>query len=325
MLSKQLHTIALTAYISVLCFRKIRCTATAVAQQTSGRVSHDALQRLLCNEQTQWSRQLWKRVKKFINAHPGGYLVIDDTVIGKATGSWKTEMTARLWSSSEKRYLYGQSVVVLLWTDGRTRVLLDIRFYVRGSGMTKLDLAQQMLRSANDRKLTPQAVLFDTWYASATMMKTIRTLGWHWVTKLKRNRCLDGVTRLEHRWRTTYGSTKATLAGGIEAFVAKDGTEFFATSLLHLKPREVKRAYRNRWMIEESIKLLKSEFGLQTCQARRIPTIRAHAFLCLIAFNHLEQFRVQHHLSTLYHIRSVLFNQPIPLQRPWNLDICSFA
>ena len=123
MLSKQLRLLALTACISVVCFRSVRFTATAVAGQTSGAVSHDTIQRFLALERAKWSRQLWKRVKKFVLKQHGGYLIIDDTVIGKDDGSWKTEMTAKLWSASEKRYLYGQSVVLLVWTDGRTRIL----------------------------------------------------------------------------------------------------------------------------------------------------------------------------------------------------------
>lgn len=108
------------------------------------------------------------------------------------------------------------------------------------------------------------------------------------VTKIKRNRRLDGSTRAEDRWRTTYASAPVTLSGGIEALVVKDGKEFFATSLVKLKPHEVKKLYRKRWMIEECIKLLKSEFGIETCQARTIPTIRAHAYVCLMSFNTLE-------------------------------------
>lgn len=325
MLSKQLHIVALTACLSVVCFRKIRFTATAVAAQTSGRVSHDAIQRLLSHEQTQWSRHLWKRVKKFMRKQHGGYLIIDDTVIGKDKDSWKTEMAAKFWSSSEKRYLYGQSVVLLIWTDGRTRVLLEIRFYVRGGNKTKHDLALEMLRSAKDRKSAATAVLFDSWYAAAGTMKAVRKLGWHWITKLKCNRKLNGTVRVEHRWKTTYGSAVAMLAGDIDALIVKDGKEFFATSLLQWKPKDVKKAYRKRWMIEECIKLLKSEFGFETCQARTIPAIRAHAYVCLMSFNTLELFRVKHKISTLYHIRSVLFNQPIPLQAAWNLHPSLFA
>lgn len=325
MLSKQLRQIALTACISVVCFRKVRFTATAVATQTSGAVSHDTIQRFLANERARWSRELWKRVKKFMKNRKGGYLIIDDTIIGKDDSAWKTEMTSKLWSSADKCFLYGQSVVLLIWTDGETRLLLDVRFKVKGSTKTKFDLALEMLRSAKDRKIAPDAVLFDSWYASAKFMTAIRKLGWHWVCKLKSNRKLNGETLVKHRWKTTFGSCRATLAGGIEALIVKDRRAFFATSQVTWTSKQVKNAYRKRWLIEEVIKLLKSEFGFTTCQARTIPAIQGHAYVCLISFNTLELFRVKHNLSTLYHIRSVLFNQPIPLQTAWNLNPSIFA
>jgi hypothetical protein len=70
----------------------------------------------------------------------------------------------------------------------------------------------------------------------------------------------------------------------------------------------------------EYIKLLKSEFALEICQARTVETIRAHAYICLMSFNKLEVFRTKHSLSTFYHIRLMLFNEPIPLQAAWKLD-----
>ena len=107
--------------------------------------------------------------------------------------------------------------------------------------------------------------------------------------------------------------------------IIKDGKEFFATSLLDWKPKQVKKTYRKRWVIEECIKLRQSEFALETCQARTVEPIRAHAYICLMSFNELELFRTKHDLSTLYHIRSVLFNEPIPLQTAWQLKPELFA
>jgi hypothetical protein len=78
-------------------------------------------------------------------------------------------------------------------------------------------------------------------------------------------------------------------------------------------------------VIDECSKLLKSEFALETCQARTVEPIRAHAYVYLMIFNELELFRTWHNISTLYHIRSVLFNEPIPLQTAWKLNPTLFA
>lgn len=61
--------------------------------------------------------------KEVFQNRKGGYLIVDDTVIGKDNSAWKTEMISKRWSSAEKRYLYGQSVILLIWTDDETRIL----------------------------------------------------------------------------------------------------------------------------------------------------------------------------------------------------------
>ena len=319
MITEELRNLALTACILVVCFRNVRFTATAIAGQTSGTVSHDAIQRALSRQGAEWSRKVWKKVKRSILPKiQNGYFIIDDTVICKEDTSWNTEMTSKLWCSSEKRYRYGQNVVLLIWTDGKTRHPIDLRFWVKGGGKTKLTLALDMLRVAKQRcgvGNRPKAVLFDSWYAAAELLLGIRSLGWDWICKIKRNRTLDGDIQVQHRWKTTYASCLTILNGGIKAQVIKDKDHFFATSLLHWKPDAIKKAYRKRWWIEEVIKVLKSELGFQTCQARSIDPIRAHAFICLMCFNELEKERCRRKKSTIGQVRSTLFNQPIPLNR----------
>ncbi|WML68219.1 MAG: hypothetical protein METHP_01816 [Methanoregula sp. SKADARSKE-2] len=48
-----------------------------------------------------------------------------------------------------------------------------------------------MLRAAKERKFQPGCVIFDSWYSSIANLKLIRTLKWHWCTRLKSNRLVD--------------------------------------------------------------------------------------------------------------------------------------
>ncbi|MDQ1252142.1 MAG: putative transposase [Euryarchaeota archaeon] len=45
-----------------------------------------------------------------------------------------------------------------------------------------------MLNKAEERGFRPEFVLFDTWYSSIKNLKAIRKKGWHWLTRLKKNR-----------------------------------------------------------------------------------------------------------------------------------------
>jgi hypothetical protein len=48
-----------------------------------------------------------------------------------------------------------------------------------------------MLMTAKERGFHPRFVAFDSWYSSLENLKAIRTHGWHWLTRLKKNRQVD--------------------------------------------------------------------------------------------------------------------------------------
>jgi IS4 transposase len=278
----------------------------------------------LLAKQRRWSRLLWNRFRHLV-ANKGGYLLIDDTVFSKEHSKTLPYLST-LWSASERRNLLGINVVVLVWTDGFTRVPLDLRFWCKEDDRSKLDLAIDMLRVVKQRwDISPDAVMFDSWYAAAKLLKAITRLGWHWVTKLKKNRLLDGTTPVSQRWKTTYGSTIAQLCGKITALVVKDGDHYLATSRLDSKPKAVKKAYAKRWAIEEVFKILKSELHIESCMARSKTAVKAHAYIVLMAFCQLEQERIRHNISTIYELRATLFNMPVPDKLYWNLTLTNAA
>lgn len=48
-----------------------------------------------------------------------------------------------------------------------------------------------MIKAANDRHFHPECVIFDSWYASIENLKLIRSMEWHWFTRLKSNRLVN--------------------------------------------------------------------------------------------------------------------------------------
>jgi hypothetical protein len=48
-----------------------------------------------------------------------------------------------------------------------------------------------LLKTAQQRGFTPRYVCFDGWYSALENLKLIRTLGWHWLTRLKQNRLVN--------------------------------------------------------------------------------------------------------------------------------------
>src|ERR1043165_7349305 len=167
MLATALFRTALAAYINGLSFRTLRASCTKLARLArlgAVDISHDALQRLLACDHD-WSSELPGRYQKLI-AGKRGRLIIDDTVLAKPFRR-KLGMLGRHCSSSERCYRTSINCVLLIWTDGDTRVPIAARLYEKSSGKSKLDLAIEMLQEAKRRwKPLVDYVLFDSWYAA---------------------------------------------------------------------------------------------------------------------------------------------------------------
>jgi hypothetical protein len=120
-----------------------------------------------------------------------GSLIIDDTVVPKP---FATAMEGLAWvfSSQERKPVYGFSLVLLIWTDGSVRIPLGIRLWHQG-GPSTYALALELLSYARHRRqCRPTSVLCDAWYPSQALLKRIRDEGWDFVCRLKKNRRFHG-------------------------------------------------------------------------------------------------------------------------------------
>jgi putative transposase len=266
------------------------CVALAEALQT---VSHDRLTRLL---QAEWSgHTLLELAVRTLFVWQRGYLIIDDTVIPKP---FATAMEGLAWvfSSQERRPVYGFSLVLLVWTDGQLRIPLGLRLWHRG-GPSKYVLALELLSYARNRlRCRPEYVLFDAWYPSKALLKRIRDYGWYFVCRLKKNRRFNGQPLRAFR-RHPYWAERGWLTGGVKVLVVRYGAKYFATNRLTLPAVEVRRLYRLRAQVEEVIRVCKDQLGLTGCQARSARAQLHHMACCLTAFCVLERERHDRGLS----------------------------
>jgi hypothetical protein len=143
------------------------CVALTDALET---VSHDRLTRLL---QGDWSGQTLRAFAcRTLFAWERGYLILDDTVIPKPFAT-VIESLAWVFSSQERKPVYGISLVLLIWTNGTLRIPLGIRVWRKG-GPSKYELALALLSYARNRlRCRPDYGLFDAWYPSQAILKRI--------------------------------------------------------------------------------------------------------------------------------------------------------
>ncbi|CAA9371467.1 MAG: hypothetical protein AVDCRST_MAG93-8460 [uncultured Chloroflexia bacterium] len=163
------------------------CTEAARVQPaTPRRAAHDALTRLLHRFDPDPS-PLWDEANQHVSLHDG-LLIVDDTTLDKPYAQ-HIELVHRHWSGKHHRMVAGINLVTLLWSDGTHAIPCDYRLYDKPvDGVTKNAHFRDMLATAKQRGFEPRLVAFDSWYSSLENLKTIRSLGWHWLTRLKKNR-----------------------------------------------------------------------------------------------------------------------------------------
>ena len=288
-------------YLTALLYYRtsVSCVALAEALET---VSHDRLTRLL---QADWPGQtLLELAWRTLFVCERGYLIIDDTVIPKPFAT-AIEGLAWVFSSRERKPVYGFSLVLLVWTNGTLRLPLSMRLWCRG-GPSKYELALELLSYARNRlRCRPAYVLFDAWYPSKRLLKRIGDYGWYFVCRLKKNRRFNGHALRAHRHHP-YWAECGWLTGGLKVLVVRYGAKYFATNRLTLSAAEVRRLYRIRAQIEEVIRVCKDQLGLTGCQARSERAQQHHMLCCLVAFCVLEReshdrgvsiYQLKRHLS----------------------------
>jgi putative transposase len=287
-------------YLTALLYYRTSATCVALAEALQT-VSHDRLTRLL---HADWSGQrLLESACRTLFVWDRGYLIIDDTVVPKP---FATAMEGLAWvfSSQERKPVYGFSLVLLIWTDGRVRIPLGLRLWHKG-GPSKLALALELLSYARNRlQCRPAYVLFDAWYPSKALLKRIRDYGWYFVCRLKKNRRFNGQPLRAYR-RHPYWAETGWLSGGLKVLVVRYGAKYYATNRLTLPAAEVRRLYRGRAQIEEVIRVCKDQLGLSGCQARSARAQLHHLTCCLAAFCVLERERCDRQLS-IYKLKRYL-------------------
>jgi hypothetical protein len=302
-------TPAMQAYLVGLIYRNTRTSCLSLSA-VCAHISHDRLQRMLY-EKFAWSRRLWDFfASRMVRA--GGHLIIDDT----AWARWavRSEAVSSVWSSTHAKVLRGHQVVLLIWTDGVVRVPLGIRLWKKG-GSSKVELAAQLLREAKRRGMRPEYVLFDSWYAAASLLHLLQRMGWKYVARLKSNRLFEGQA-VRERWPHRFGRAVGRLHKvSHQVVVVKDGRRYFVANDAQLSSSELKRHYRLRQQIEEVFRLLKQEFGWGGASAQKTRAQVAHLHLGLYALCLTEQASIKNG-QTIYAFKRRLFRLPIPEHLP---------
>lgn len=278
----------------------ILVSATSIERQFG--YSHDGITRSLVKHFV-WEKWIILVIQKLFGILTGGYLIIDDTVVAKPYAR-KMQGASFVHSSLLDRTVFGYNVVFICWSNGIITIPLSWRWY-KPNSKTKIDLAMALLYEVKHCwKLTPEYVLFDTYYAAERIINRIVSYHWHVVGQLKCNRIINAAPIKEdliYDGDKTIGDITDEVKGKI---VRHDKKFFFTTDLL-LSHDGIVALYQKRWPIEEVFRFLKTELRLEQCQARTKQAQKTHLASCVLAYLIFQKEQQINVNETLYSIRRV--------------------
>jgi len=241
---------------------------------------------------------------------------VDDTTLDKPYAK-KMDLVYPQYSGKHHSVVNGINITTLVWTDGTSVIPVDFRIYDNyNDGKTKNDHLRDMLEKARERGFRPDFVLFDSWYSSLDNLKKIRDHGWHWLTRLKKNRLVNPDNTKNVQISTIdipsdgrnvhlkgYGFVK------VFRIVSKDGDEeHWATDLIDMEESDRKELAHKSWKIEEYHRGIKQFCGVERCQARNGKSQRTHILFSIRAFLRLEVERIRTTRSWFESKQSVIRN-----------------
>jgi putative transposase len=280
--------------------------AERVQPESKNAPAHDAFTRLLTRLEPD-SETLWQEAKSSVDLQ-SGILILDDSTLEKPYSKFN-DLVYLHWSGKQKEVVNGINLITLLWTDGVRCIPIDYRIFDKDrDGKTKNDHFAEMLLEAFERGFNPQLVCFDSWYGSVENLKLCRSLGWHFLTRLKENR------KIRVHGGSLQAVSKAGLCGGngtlvwlkdfgeIKVFCVRatnDTAEYWATSVQEMSEDERQTQAKASWRIEMYHRAIKQQCLIERAQCRRMRPVLNHIGLCLRAFLRIESHCYQAKISWL--------------------------
>ena len=283
------HKCSKEIYKSFLQATSVRYSGLALSEVSPQDLSHDSVSRWLQSTHFKPS-DIWKEAKDFIDKKEPCILIADDSILSKPR-SKKIDLVHYQYSGNAHDVIAGIGLVNLLWhgCDSSTSVPIDYRIYDKPTdGKTKNTHFCEMLKMAKNRGICPDAVVTDSWYSSLKNLKTIRSMGWYWVTGLRKNRQVNRGVSIADLDIPDEG-LKVHLRGygwiWVFRFVASSRrTDYIATNLESPTRDQVAAIMKARWAVEVYHRELKQTCGIERCQARTGRAQRNHIGLAIAAW-----------------------------------------
>lgn len=268
------------------------------------------------------------------------YLNIDDSLGEKDKATRHIQAVDWHYDHSEStkskpRYKNAFCYLVCTLRVGQFTATVDLRLYLRQKTVRRLNrqrckeerlhyrskyrIARTILEAL--QPLLPQdckvVVQFDSWYASANLIKYCRRHSWHVTCGLKSNRLLSGkridkqAQELRHKWYTRVGVTTtdgdqhiyfvrrqdgrlADIPYDVRVFFSKrhpraKALAYFMSTDLSCSTHQVLQGYSWRWSCEVVNFYAKTQLGLADFRVRSYEAVDRYMVVVHLAWAYVEQ------------------------------------
>lgn len=222
------------------------------------------------------------------------YLVIDASPLVQEHAKHRVTKNGLVSIKGMKNVPQNQ-VLCLILTNGTTQLVLDFRIWVspkvakKSQYRTQTQLALDMIRRTQVKGLPIKTILFDSFFASKTIICWLNKNGFLWVTRLKRNRILyrNGKPFRAEQLVIRHGESALAELKGIAGQVKivsipyQNETVYAATNDAQMSDARLETLYRLRWKIEEFHREAKQQVGLDYIRMQNYKALKKSRGVCL--------------------------------------------
>jgi len=287
-------------------------------------ISHDSVNRFLLREGYE-PKDLFDEAVKRLDQR-GGTLSVDDTVLDKPY-SRHMALVDYFWSGKHHRVVKGLNLITLYYTDGQGRSLpVNYRVVDKAEHKTKNAYFLEMLEQVLAWGLEPGFMTGDSWYSSASNLKTVKhhRLGFLFAVENNRRVSTDKGRWLQVQqvdvpaegrrvWLREFGDVKLFRTG------LKDQPRHYVVFLpptatdpyLSFGRSAFEKLHDQHWRIEQYHRVIKQVCHIERFQVRGKVPILNHIFAALCGYVHLQQMQFTDLISNAYQWQRELYQELI--------------
>lgn len=262
------------------------------------------------------------RLKKNLHNRKGGVMALDDVLVEKS--GKQMEGVGYLKDHCSGKTVLSHNMVSTFYRNGKQRVPLYSQLYFKDNVAdqldiwfkTKIQIAVDLLRLSL-AQVTPEVIVFDSWYMAKDILEFISSRGLTWISKAKNNRLIfidekwvslkwyakhlskKSFSRIdkvvdEKRYKWFFEATVTMKnVGEIKLVVLRTrknskSFSFLTSNNTKLNGLQVLGYYKKRWSIEVFHRDCKQHLGIGEYQARKLDAVVIHLHLVFLAYTLLK-------------------------------------